>query len=118
MKQPNFILSLIISGPISPRMAINVYLQPLISKLRELGNIRVNTFDVSMKKSFVLRLALMWTINDFPTYVDLSRYSKKGRRKKHVQFVWNQHVLNGQHTGGNVVIWGIGDICIWIIGGE
>ena len=74
-------------------MAIDLYLQPLMSKLQELWNVGINTFDVSMKKSFVLRSALMWTINDFPTYTDLLGYSTKG--KKCVQFVCNQHVLNG-----------------------
>jgi hypothetical protein len=80
MKQPNFILSLIIPGPSSPGMAIDVYLQPLISELQELWNVGINTFDVSMKKSFVLRSALMWTINDFPAYADLSGYSTKGKK--------------------------------------
>jgi hypothetical protein len=54
MKQPNFILSLIILGLSLPGMAIDICLQPLISELHELWNVGVNTFDVSMKKSFVL----------------------------------------------------------------
>jgi hypothetical protein len=47
MKQTSFILSLIISGPSSPRMDIDVYLQPLIEELQELWNVGVRTFDVS-----------------------------------------------------------------------
>jgi len=31
-----------------------------------------------MKKSFVMRTTLMWTINDFPAYADLSGWSTKG----------------------------------------
>lgn len=36
MKQPNFILSLIIPGPSSPRNKIDVYMQPLVKELKEL----------------------------------------------------------------------------------
>jgi hypothetical protein len=36
MKQTSFILSLIIPGPSSPGMGIDVYLQPLIEELQEL----------------------------------------------------------------------------------
>jgi hypothetical protein len=78
MKQPYFILSMIIPGPTSPGMNIDVYLQPLILELQDLWNAGVRTFDISMKKSFVMRTALMWTINDFPAYADLSGWSTKG----------------------------------------
>jgi hypothetical protein len=79
MKQQSFILSLLIPGPSSPGMDISVYLQPLISELQELWNVGVKTFDISMRKSFMLRAALMWTINDFPAYADLSAYSTRGK---------------------------------------
>ena len=36
------------------------------------------TFDVSSKKSFQMHTALLWTINDFPTYGDISGWSTKG----------------------------------------
>jgi hypothetical protein len=55
MKQTSFILSLIISGPTSPRMDIDVYLQPLIEELHELWNVGVRTFDASTKTNFVMR---------------------------------------------------------------
>ncbi|XP_062162205.1 uncharacterized protein LOC133869265 [Alnus glutinosa] len=80
MKQPYFMLSLIISGPSSPGMKIDVYLQPLISELKELWEVGVSTFDVSVKKKFTMRAALMWTINDFPAYADLSGWSTKGKK--------------------------------------
>jgi hypothetical protein len=31
-----------------------------------------------MKESFVIRTTLMWTINDFPMYANLSRWSTRG----------------------------------------
>jgi hypothetical protein len=80
MKQSSFILSLVIPGPSSPGMNIDVYLQPLISELQELWNVGVRTFDVSMKNYFVLRAALMWTINDFPAYADLSGWPTRGEK--------------------------------------
>jgi hypothetical protein len=78
MKQPSFILSLIISGPKSPGMDIDVYLQPLIDELQELWNVGVRTFDVSNRKHFTMRAQLMWTINDFPAYADLSGWPTRG----------------------------------------
>jgi len=45
MKQTLFILMLIISGPSSCGMGIDVYLQPLIEELQELWKVGVRTFD-------------------------------------------------------------------------
>jgi hypothetical protein len=79
MKHPYFMLSMIIPGPSSPGMKIDKYLEPLISELNELWAKGVPTFDVSEKKKFHMRAALMWTINDFPAYADLSGWSTKGK---------------------------------------
>jgi len=65
MKQPYFMLSLIIPGPRAPGMNINLYLQPLVHELMELWDVGVTTYDVSSKKKFT-------------TYVDLSGWSTKG----------------------------------------
>jgi len=69
---------MIIPGPTAPGMNIDVYLQPLISELQELWNVGVRTFDISMKRSFVMQTTLIWTINDFPAYADLSGWSTRG----------------------------------------
>jgi len=50
MKQPYFMLSLIIPGPSLPGMNIDVYLQPLIAELNQLWDVGVQTFDASLKK--------------------------------------------------------------------
>jgi hypothetical protein len=52
MKQTSFILSLVIPGPSSPGMDINVYLQPLIDELLDLWNVGVRTFDASKMENF------------------------------------------------------------------
>ncbi|XP_024630394.2 uncharacterized protein [Medicago truncatula] len=79
MKQPNFILSLLIPGPKGPGNNIDVYMQPLIEELKELWEIGVRTFDACKRESFQMRAAIMWTINDFPAYANLSGWSTKGR---------------------------------------
>jgi len=79
MKQPNFILSLLISGPTSPGKDIDVFLQPLIEELEVLWTDGVSTFDVRTNKNFQMRAALLWTIHDYPGYGDLSGWSTKGK---------------------------------------
>jgi len=37
------------------------------------------TYDISRKQNFVMRAALMWTINDFPAYGMLSGWSTHGK---------------------------------------
>ena len=78
MKRSSMILSLVIPGPTSPGIAIDVYLEPLVEELRELWDVGVQAYDASSKEVFQLRAALMWTINDFPAYADLSGWSTKG----------------------------------------
>ena len=59
MKQTSFILSLIIPGPSSLEMNINIYLQPLIEELQQLWNVGICKFDVSTKTHFTLQAQLM-----------------------------------------------------------
>ena len=72
MKRSYLILSLVIPSPTSPGIAINVYLQPLVEELRELWDVGVESFDASSNTRFHLCAALMWTINDFIAYADIS----------------------------------------------
>ncbi|XP_050290515.1 uncharacterized protein LOC126728774 [Quercus robur] len=78
MKRSSLILSLVIPGPTLPGIAIDVYLEPLVEELRELWDVGVQAYNASSKEVFQLRAALMWTINDFPAYADLSGWSTKG----------------------------------------
>ncbi|XP_049381430.1 uncharacterized protein LOC125846002 [Solanum stenotomum] len=79
MKQENFILSMIIPGPNGPGDAIDTYLQPLIEELKELWEVGIETYDASTKQNFKLHASLLWTINDFPAYGNLSGWSTKGK---------------------------------------
>ncbi|KAK1415823.1 hypothetical protein QVD17_31611 [Tagetes erecta] len=79
MKQPYFMLSLLIPGPSAPGNNIDVYMEPLVAELQELWDINgVETYDASTKTSFKMRASLLWTISDFPAYANLSGWSTKG----------------------------------------
>ncbi|XP_026449694.1 uncharacterized protein LOC113349871 [Papaver somniferum] len=78
MKQPFFMMALLIPGKKSPGNDIDVYLRPLIDELKELWKDGVETYDASTEKTFRMHAAVLWTINDFPAYANLSGWSKKG----------------------------------------
>ena len=48
MTTPFMFLTCIILGPKNSKNKINVYLQPFIDELKELWDIRVETYDISM----------------------------------------------------------------------
>jgi len=79
MTTPCMFLTLIIPGLKNPKEKIDVYLQPLIDELKLLWNEGVLTYDISKKQNFMMKAALMWTINDFPAYGMLSGWSTSGR---------------------------------------
>ena len=81
MKQTFFMLSLLIPGPtaLGNDIDIYIYLQPLISELNELWEVGAETYDASTKQNFGMRANILWTINDFPTYANLSGWSTKGQ---------------------------------------
>ncbi|KAI5348109.1 hypothetical protein L3X38_000996 [Prunus dulcis] len=71
-------LTLLISGPKQPGNDIDVYLEPLIDDLKSLWVGIRGVYDVHNGEYFTLRAALMWTINDFPAYGNLSGCVVKG----------------------------------------
>lgn len=78
MKQTFSMMTLLIPGPQAPGRDIDVYLLPMIDELKELWEHGVQTYDYMTKSMFNLRAAVIWTINDFPTYGNLSGWSTKG----------------------------------------
>ena len=79
MKQSFFMLSLLIPGPKGPGNNVDVYLQPLVQELQDLWDNGIETFDAYKRETFQLRAAIMWTINDFPAYANLSGWNTKGQ---------------------------------------
>ena len=70
-------LTLLISGPNQLGNPIDVYFQPLIDNLQILWEI-VQYYDTYKKETFTLRGVLLWIVNDFPVYGNLSGYCVKG----------------------------------------
>ncbi|XP_028095397.1 uncharacterized protein LOC114295370 [Camellia sinensis] len=79
MKDPFFMMPLLIPGRRAPGFDIDVFLRPLIDELNELWEVGIETYDASSGSNFQLRAALLWTINDFPAYGNLSGWSTKGK---------------------------------------
>ena len=71
-------MTMLISSPRQPGNDIDVYLAPLIEDLKMLCKEGVECFDGYREETFTLRALLLWTINDFPAYGNLSGYSVKG----------------------------------------
>jgi hypothetical protein len=61
-------IHIFIYGPNSSGWNIDVFLQLLIGKLKQLWSSRALTYDVSRKQNFLMKVALMLIINDFPAY--------------------------------------------------
>ena len=76
--EKNTRLSLLISGPRQPGNNIDVYLEPQIEDLITLWEVGVQVYDAHQQEFFTLRAVLLWTINDFPTYGNLSGCTVKG----------------------------------------
>jgi hypothetical protein len=78
--RPEFMfLSMVIPGPSSPGRNIDVCLRPLIDELTQLWSSGALTYDISRKHNFVMRAALMWTIDDFAAYGMVSGWSMHGK---------------------------------------
>ncbi|XP_042941123.1 uncharacterized protein LOC122275881 [Carya illinoinensis] len=79
MKDPYFMLTCLIPGPKSPGNDIDVFLRPLVDELKELWEVGIETYDAFSYDVFRLHASLLWTINDFPAYANLSGWSTKGK---------------------------------------
>jgi hypothetical protein len=78
--RPKFMFSsTIILDPNSPCRNIDICFRPFIDELTQLWSSRALTYDVSRKQNFLMRAALIWTINDFPGYGMVSGWSTYGK---------------------------------------
>ena len=96
MKRKYMMLSMMISSPRQSRNDIDVYLSPLIEDLAKLWDEGVLVFDGFRNETFHLRAMLFCTINDFPTYENLSGYSVKGHHacpicEEHTSYIQLKH---------------------------
>ncbi|XP_074336070.1 uncharacterized protein LOC141673238 [Apium graveolens] len=82
MKRKFMMLTLLVSGPHEMGNNIDVYLQPMVDDLKKLWEEgEPYVFDAHTKTYFTLRAILLWTINDFPAYGNLSGCVNKGNMK-------------------------------------
>lgn len=58
---------------------MDVFLRPFVDELWELQEEDIHTYDAYTGQMFRLHAALLWTINDFPIYNNLSRWTTIGK---------------------------------------
>ena len=85
------------------RNDIDVYLSSLIEDLRKLWVDGVNVYDAHVGNTFLLRAMIFCTVNDFPTYGNLSGYSVKGHHacpfcEKNTSFIQLKHKKKTVYT--------------------
>ncbi|XP_017223512.2 uncharacterized protein LOC108199985 [Daucus carota subsp. sativus] len=79
MKRKFMMLTILVSGPHEPGNNLDIYLQPMIDDLKKLWEDgEPNVYDAFSKSYFTLKAILMWTVNDFPAYGNLSGCVNKG----------------------------------------
>ncbi|XP_028101245.1 uncharacterized protein LOC114300576 [Camellia sinensis] len=78
MKDPFFMLSLLVPGESQLGIDIDVYMRPLVEELNELWKNGTLTYDASTGETFCMRAALLWTIHDWPAFGDISGWRTKG----------------------------------------
>ncbi|XP_074377319.1 uncharacterized protein LOC141718839 [Apium graveolens] len=97
MKRKFMMLSILISGPYDN---IDIYLQRMIDDLKKLWEEEEpNVYDAYSKSVFTLKAVLMWTVNDYPRYENLSGCINKGYKAcpfweggkaKKVDYAWKK----------------------------
>jgi len=85
------------------RKAIWIYMQPLIEELVQLWNDGIMTYDVSLRQNFSMKVVLLWTVSDFPTYGMLFGWMTAGKL--------STLFMGTNNRGWTVII----NFCQWII---
>ncbi|KAL0289877.1 UNVERIFIED_CONTAM: hypothetical protein Sangu_2599900 [Sesamum angustifolium] len=68
MSSEYMFLMMVIPGPSNSKRLIDVYLEPLIEEMLQFWLVDVGTYDHATDRAFMMRVALMWTVNDLPAY--------------------------------------------------
>ncbi|KAL0393121.1 UNVERIFIED_CONTAM: hypothetical protein Sradi_2534900 [Sesamum radiatum] len=71
-------LRMVIPGPSNSKRLIDVYLELLIEELLQLWHVGVKTYNHATNRAFMMRAALMWTVNSLPAYGMTSGWSTTG----------------------------------------
>ncbi|XP_073122021.1 uncharacterized protein [Henckelia pumila] len=78
MKRKFIMLTMLISGPKQPGNDIDVYLEVLVEDLQRLWEGVDGIYYAYRRQFFTLKAVLLWTINDFPAYGNLSGCTTHG----------------------------------------
>ncbi|KAL0297751.1 UNVERIFIED_CONTAM: hypothetical protein Sradi_6827200 [Sesamum radiatum] len=78
MSSEYMFLTMVILGPSNPKRLIDVYLESLIKELPQFWRVDVRTYDHATDWDFMMRVALMWIVNDLPAYGIASGWSTTG----------------------------------------
>ena len=82
MKRKFMMLSLLISSPKQSGRDIDIFFAPLIDDLKLLWEDGVKVYDAYAAEMFTLKVVLLWIINDFPAYRNLSSCTVKGYKAR------------------------------------
>jgi hypothetical protein len=77
VEQSNFMMCLLIPGKECPGKDFDVFLEPLIDEFLDLW-LGVNTIDARVGKEFILHVAVLWCIHDYPALSTLSGRVTRG----------------------------------------
>ncbi|KAL0374145.1 UNVERIFIED_CONTAM: hypothetical protein Sradi_3330200 [Sesamum radiatum] len=75
MSSEYMFMTMVIPSPSNPKHLIDIYLELLIKELQNLWHMGAQTRDGAKDETFMMRAALMWTMNHLPTYGTASGWS-------------------------------------------
>ncbi|KAL0440758.1 UNVERIFIED_CONTAM: hypothetical protein Sradi_0014700 [Sesamum radiatum] len=78
MSSEYIFITMVILDPSNQKRLIDVYLVPLIKELLQLWYVGVRMYGNTTDEAFIMRAALMWTVNDLPAYGMAFRWSTIG----------------------------------------
>jgi hypothetical protein len=111
MKQPNFILSLLIPGRYAPGSDIDVYFEPLVDDMLDMFLHGVRTYDASKGEYFQLHAAIICTITDFPGLGNVFACVTSGAGACPE---CHSHTCSLRLNNGSKIIWGTVGSCMQI----
>ena len=78
MKEPYFMMSLLIPGSNPLGNELDVFLRPLVDELKKLWEDGARTYDASCGMHFQMCAALLWTIYDYHGFSNVSEWRTEG----------------------------------------
>ncbi|KAL0378809.1 UNVERIFIED_CONTAM: hypothetical protein Sradi_3186400 [Sesamum radiatum] len=90
-------LTMVIPGLSNLKYLVDVYLELLIDELLQLWHVGVRTYNNATDKAFIMRVALMWTVNNLPAFGIASGWSTTGNIMGCLICMDDTHAFHLQH---------------------